>query len=250
MYLEIILIIIIAVPAFVMTGMTGKNKKPYGVVGAGTVSAGVGVLLVFVVAYLMGNSIGEYMEKAIKETVNILTENDMALEALGLGDMSQKDAAAGLTKIYSTMASLLPSVFIMMASVISYIEYNIIVRIKYRKGNQLKPFAYMRDFTLKPNDVIGWFLIYLAGYLLKAIGVGAAAALVMNINALVQAIISLQGIALIFVFFYTKKIGKIVPFLASVILWILPMGRTVLFMLGMLDLLLNMRGRINKVTEK
>ena len=108
----------------------------------------------------------------------------------------------------------------------------------------------MRDFSLRPNDVIGWFLIYLVSYLLKAMDIGAAASLVLNINALVQAIVSLQGISLIFVFFYVRRINRIVPFIASAILWMMPLGRTVLFVLGVMDLLMNMRGRMNKETEK
>lgn len=250
MYLEIALLVILILPLPIMAGVIKDGGRPFKTVAYGAVAAAAGVLAIFVAAYFAGHNISEYLDKAIANAVDIVQQSPQAMDTLGLGDISAKEAEQTLTQMYSSVISFMPSAFLILAAAVSYIEYNILVRIKFRGKDQIKPFAYMRDFSLRPNDVIGWFLIYLVSYLLKAMDIGAAASLVLNINALVQAIVSLQGISLIFVFFYVRRINRIVPFIASAILWMMPLGRTVLFVLGVMDLLMNMRGRMNKETEK
>lgn len=249
MYLEIALIVILILPLPIMAGVIKDGQRPFRTVSYGAVAAAAGVLIIFIAAYLTGHNISEYLEKAVAAAVDIVQQNPQAMETLGLSDLSAKEAESALTNMYSAVVSFMPSAFLILSAAVSYIEYNILVRIKFRGRGEIKPFAYMRDFSLRPNDVIGWFLIYLASYLLKAMDIGIATSAVMNINALVQAIVALQGISLIFIFFYLRRINRIVPFLISVLLWILPMGRTILFVLGVMDLLMNMRGRMSRGTE-
>lgn len=245
MYFEIIFLMIIVLPPILMSGLVKKKLDPYYTIGLGTIFACAGAVCVFLVAYLSGESLGDYVTNLYKDSIETIANNQTFLDTLG---MEKDEAVKELTAACKVMQSLVPGVIIIMSAIISYIEYNFIVRLRFREGE--KPFAYMRNFALKPNDVIGWFLIYLAGYLLKAIGLTGAGVVIVNINILVQAIIGLQGIGVIFLFFKERGRPRIIPFLICVALWIIPIGHTALFMLGVIDLLINIRFRITKGAGK
>ncbi len=245
MYFEIIFLMIIVLPPIMMSGLVKKKLDPYYIIGLGTIFACAGVVCVFLAGYLSGESLGDYVTNLYKDSVKTLANNQTVLDALG---MDKEEATKELTAMCKAAQSLVPSMIIILTAIISYIEYNFIVRMRFREGT--KPFAYMRNFALKPNDVMGWFLIYLGGYLLKALGLTGAGVVIVNINILVQAIIALQGIGVIFLFFKERRTPRIVPFLICVALWIIPIGHTALFMLGVIDLLINIRFRITKGAGK
>ena len=245
MYLELMLLMIIAMPISVIYRDIKLKADPYKAIAKGTLFAGLGIMFIFLLASTSGQSIGEQVDKSIEAAVKMLVDNKQAMEALGMAEMSEAKAIASLTDMYSAFAALLPSVLVILGAIVSYIEYNLLVRISYRKIKDFKPLAYVRNFTLKSNDVMGWFIIYLAAYLLKFAGLGIAETAVLNINILVEAIIMLQGIAVVFVFCYSKRMIKLVPVLFIILTLCLPVGQTILFTLGIMDLLLNLRGKVN-----
>lgn len=245
MYLELMLLVILVMPLSVMNTKISRLEKPFATVRTGALYAAIGILLVFVLAFAGGHSLGAYMDKGIEKTVETVVGNKQALEALGMADLSKAKAISTLTTIYSAAAAMLPAMLMILGAVVSYIEYNILIRIRYRKmnTNSFKPFAYIRNFGLSNNDVMGWFIIYLISYILKYAGVEVGVVAVANINILVECIFAVQGLSVVFMFCKFKKIPKVVPVIVAVFMLMMPLGRTLLFTFGLLDLLLNLKKR-------
>ena len=133
MYIELMLLVIIAMPISAIYKEIMNKKRPYQAIGTGIMFATVGAVLVFLIAYLSGNSLGAIVDKGIESTVNMIVSNKEALEMLGRASVGKAKAISTLTQMYSTVASMLPAVLMIFAAIVSYIEYNILVRIRYRK---------------------------------------------------------------------------------------------------------------------
>lgn len=245
MFLNLLIIVMIVAPFPAIYAAISKRVKPYLAIGYGIGAGTVAVLVIFAAAFIMGQSFGEQMEQGIKVAVDTIMQNKDALSNVGLDDISNAKAISILTDMYKSIAMLLPSVLIICITIVSYIEYNLTVKFRYRQSSRMRPYAYLRNFGLTNNDVLGWFMIYIVSYLMKFAGVSIGEIAVMNINIMVNAVIAVQAIGLIFFVAYMKQRPRIFPILISVCLWFIPMGHSILFILGLLDLLLNLRVKLN-----
>lgn len=246
MFLNLLMIVMIIAPFPAIYAAISKRVRPYLAIGYGVGAGTVAVLVIFAAAFIMGQSFGEQMEQGIKVTVDTIMQNKDALANIGLDEISNAKAISVLTDMYKSVAMILPSALIIVITVISYVEYNLTVKFRYRQSSRMRPYAYLRNFGLTNNDVLGWFMIYIVSYLMKFAGVGVGEIAVMNINIMVNTVIAVQAIGLIFFVAYMKQRPRIFPILISVGLWFIPMGHSILFVLGLLDLLLNLRGKINE----
>ena len=246
MFFNLMMILILVAPFPAIYSAISRRVKPYTAIGYGITAGSVAILVVFAVAFLSGQSFGDQMDKGIDYAVNTLVQNKEALKSLGFEELSTAKATALLTDAYKSMAVLLPSVFIILVTIVSYIEYNLTVKIRYSQSSGYVPCAYLRNFVLRSNDVMGWFIIYLVSYLMKFAGISIGEVAVMNINVLINTVISIQAMGLIFFVTYVKRRPRILAIVLSGLMWIFPMGRMGLFMIGLFDLLLNIRGKIRE----
>ena len=246
MFLNLLLIVMLFGPLPAIYVAISKRERPYFAIGYGITSGTVAILLVFAIAFLAGRSFGAQMDTYIDNMVGIIVDNKDMLTSIGMEQVSAAKAVSVLTDMYKSLAVLLPSVLIIFVTVVSYIEYNIMVKIRYAQSSGYRPYAYMRNYTLRHNDVMGWFIIYLISYLMKFAGIGIGEIAVMNINILVNTVISIQAMGLIFFVTYVKQRPKIFAVIITLCLWLIPMGKSILFIIGIFDLLLNLRGKFRE----
>lgn len=249
MFLNLLIIVMLVAPFPAIYRAISKRIKPYSAVGYGITAGTVAILAIFALAFLHGESFGAQMEARIDQMVGLIMQNKELLANVGLDEISKAKAISELTEMYKSMAILLPSVLIIFTAIISYIEYNILVKIRYSQTGRYRPYAYIRNYALRNNDVMGWFIIYLISYLMKFAGIGIGEVAVMNINVMVNTVISIQAMGLIFFVTYIKQRPRIFAVVISVCLWIIPMGKSILFMLGIFDLIINLRARIEETFQ-
>lgn len=246
MYIELMLLAMLIFPIWGISGMIMKKETPFAAIGMGTIFAGVGSMIVIGLVSTGGQSLGALMEEYIKKSVDLILSSPQYMDMLKEAGIKAENAETYLSTLYTNIASILPAIILTISAIISYFEYNLLIKIRYRKVKGFKPLAYVRNFSLQNKDVIGWFAIYCIAYLLQFVGVGGATETVLNINVLVEMIFSLQGISFIMLFCFTKRIPKAIPVIGIIIIWMFPVGKTVLFTLGLLDMLMNFRGRIQQ----
>ena len=120
MYLEIALLVILILPLPIMAGVIKDGGRPFKTVAYGAVAAAAGVLAIFVAAYFAGHNISEYLDKAIANAVDMVQQSPQAMDTLGLGDLSAKEAEQTLTQMYSSVISFMPSAFLILAAAQQY----------------------------------------------------------------------------------------------------------------------------------
>lgn len=246
MFLNLLTIVLFVAPFPAIYMAISKRVKPYLAIGYGITAGAMTMLAIFALAFLFGESFGDQLNARIDQAVELIVQNKDVLANVGLNEISNAKAISLLTEMYKTMAMLLPSVLIILEAIVSYIEYTMLVKIRYAQTSGYKPYAYLRNYTLTNNDVIGWFIIYSISYLIKFAGIGIGEVAVMNINIMVNAIISVQAVGLIFFVTYVKQRPRIFAIIISISLWIIPIGKSILFLLGVMDLIVNLRGKFRE----
>ncbi|MEG0662779.1 MAG: DUF2232 domain-containing protein, partial [Anaerovoracaceae bacterium] len=113
--------------------------------------------------------------------------------------------------------------------------------VKGEPALRLPPF---REFSLPRNSVVGWFFIFILSWVLRLTGFGAADIVSINVNLIFEFTFALQGISLVLFGCHMRKIPKAIPVILIIVLWVLTIGKTVLFVLGIADLLLNLRSKM------
>lgn len=245
MYSNIMMLLILILPIPMLVNGLKRGENPYRVVLKGAVLSGVGIAFIFIAAQLAGNGVGKEIDRVIDQVSRMLAGNDQMAQMMGLESDSRTERIAAYKKIYSAGADILPAVMLITAVIVSYIEGLIIGRLIKVNGRPLNPVPPIREFTLPRNTIMGWMLIFIASWILKAVGFSGGRMILANVNLLFEFTFALQGMALIFLFAYKKKIPKIVPVIAVIILWFTSIGQTIMFFAGILDLLLSLRARIS-----
>ncbi|WP_349408993.1 YybS family protein [Pseudalkalibacillus sp. SCS-8] len=138
---------------------------------------------------------------------------------------------------------LLPALFVIMAVIFAFITI-LINNIFMKKLNidvpEWKPF---REWSF-PKSII-WY--YLATILIFLSGPEQGSGLYIvtnNLYLILEIILVIQGLAVIYYYFWKKGKGKTIPVLVTILLFILPLGFYVVRILGIIDLGFDLRKRI------
>ena len=94
--------------------------------------------------------------------------------------------------------------------------------------------------------MIGSLLIYILTYLTIKTGIIDENLIMFNLEMLFLFVMIIQGMAVTFYFGYIKKIPKPVLLILSGIFILTWLGQTVLFLLGLIDVMFNIRKRISQ----
>ena len=168
-------------------------------------------------------------------------------QALGIaGDLDPEELQMVADAAKSMMIRSLPGYIIIWSCILAYVNYNIISKflVKLRKDvPTLPPF---RDFTLPRNSLFGFLVIFFLSFLAGNIGIIDSGLMMLNVEILLRFVFSIQGLAVLFYIGKVKKIPAIIPFIVAVVLIISGAGNTVLFVLGMAEVVFEIRKRSQK----
>lgn len=244
-----LLAMIVMPVTYIRTGI-GKNTPAFQVIARSTVYTGVGLFLVIALSDLVGASIVDQMSQAFDKASQMIATNEEIIAQLGLDKLSKDELTTQLDAMYKLVEASTIAMLLCTAAVINYIEYNIIVKIKY-KGKQIPPgrLARIRELNLEPQQLTGWFMIYLIAFMISLSGGGNAIGTIalININLLIESVFALQGISVVFYFFHLKQKPPILAILVTVLLWLVPFGKDILFVGGFVDVILGLKKRIKGI---
>ncbi len=250
MYTLLILLIMIFIPIPVMMRYMLTGRNAYRGILEGSMSAMAGVALVFVLFWSMtGATFFEVFNTALNQ-VSIDNMNLSGYHMMGIRDLQPDAMQAALDKVKEMTKLAVPGMLIVICMVITYFNYGILswaIRKSGRKISVLPPF---RTFALPRNIVLGSVLIYVLSYLIGKMGIIDKSLLMFNLELLFTFIFSIQGLAVIFSFGYFKKIPKLVVLIISCIFIVTWFGQTFLFLLGLTDIVFDIRKRISQTYLK
>ena len=240
--------IIMPIPAIMRYMLSGRNA--YRGILEGSLSAMTGVAILFLIFWSMtGFTLFDALNSILNQ-ISVDNINFSSYTAMGLKKLEPDAVALALENMKEVMRLALPGTIIVFCMIIAYLNYAVISWFIGKTGRRISSLPPFRNFTLPKSMVLGSLLIYILSYITVNMGVIDKALLMFNLELLFTFIFSIQGLATIFYFGYAKKIPKLVILLVSGIFVLTWLGQTFLFLLGLTDLVFNIRKRFTQTNLK
>ena len=233
MYTSLILlgIIIFPIPSLVICIRRGLN--PYNGVLNATVSVGLSSLLIFIFATTAGSSVAAELEASYEAAMPMLLQSFPDQEAL-------------LRQTIDIAISGFPSTVLLMGAFVAYLEYLILSKFVRNGDRGAWQMARLREFSWPRSGIYGWLLIFILSWLTGLTGMPGGDLVMLNVQNIFEAAFALQGTSLLLMFFFMKKVPRGLGPALAILAWILPMGKSVLFLLGIADIMFGLRTRISQ----
>lgn len=250
MYTLLILLIMIFIPIPVMMKYMLTGRSAYRGILEGSLGAMTGVALVFLVFWTMtGASFLEVLSTALNQ-IKVEDMNFSGYYMMGMKTLEPDTMKAAMDQAKEMTKLAVPGAIIVFCMVFAYVNYGVISWVVGKTGKKISKLPPFRAFSLPKNIVIGSLLIYLLSYLAISIGFIGESLLMFNLEMLFTFVFSIQGLAVVFYFGYFKRIPKIIVFIVSAIFVFTWLGQTFLFLLGLTDLVLDIRKRFYQTNLK
>jgi len=246
MYTLLILLILIFIPIPVMMRHMLSGRNAYRGILEGSMSAMTGVALVFLLFWSMT---GATFFEVLNSAMNQISVDDMNLSsyyAMGMKDLEPDAMRHALENIKEITKLALPGTIIVLSMVTAYLNYAVISWAIHKSGKKISLLPPFRSFSLPRNVIMGSLIIYLLSYITVNMGIIDKSLMMFNLEMLFTFVFSIQGLAVIFYFGHSKKIPKLVLIIVSGIFILTWLGQTFLFLLGLTDVVLDIRKRFSQ----
>lgn len=209
-----------------------------------------GVALVFLIFWSMT---GATFFEVLNSALNQLSVEDMNLSSyymMGLGDMQPDAMQLALDNVKEVTKLAFPGTIIVFCLVIAYLNYAMISWFIGKTGKKISMLPPFRVFSLPKNIVIGSLIIYFLSYITASMGIIDKSLMMFSLELLFTFVFSIQGLAVIFNIGYLKKIPKFMLLIVSGVFLLTWLGQTFLFLLGLTDVILDIRKRFSQTNLK
>lgn len=251
MYTLLILIIIILIPIPVMMRYMLTRRNAYRGILEGSMSAMAGVALVFLIFWSIT---GATFFDVLNSVLNQISLEDMKQSSsyymMGLAGLEPDAMQLALDNIKEMTRLAFPGTVIVFCLLLTYVNYAAISWVIHKSGRKISTLPPFRSFSLPKNIIIGSLIVYLLSYITVNMGIIDKKLMMFNLELLFTFVFSIQGLAVVFFFGYIKKIPKIVLLVISGIFIFTWLGQTFLFLLGLADLVLDIRKRFSQTSLK
>lgn len=250
MYLLLIYFLILVVPFLVMPKyIKNRTMSPYRTVLQSVLFIAAAVVVVFMVASITGEGLFAQLQGPIKSVAKELAGNTMLMERFDIASLSEGERVELFEQLYQSVFALIPACVLIVGAVASYIEYILLAYFigKKRPVDKMPPF---REFSFSNGAITGIVSMYLIAWVLTKTEVFRDGMMYANMNCLFDFAFSIQGISVVLMFCHMKKIPKAIAVIGSAILWLNAIGRLVLILIGMFDLIFNFKEMIQSKSAR
>ncbi len=246
MYTLLILLIMIFIPIPVMMKNMLAGRNAYRGILEGSMSALTGVALIFLLFWSMtGVTFFEVLNSALSQ----ISAEDMNLSSyymMGMKNLEPDAMQIALDRIREMTKLAFPGAIIVFCLVIAYLNYAVISWIVHKSGRKISVLPPFRSFSLPKNIIIGSLIVYLLSYITVNMGIIDKELIMFNLQLLFTFLFTIQGLAVLFYFGNLKQIPKILTFVIAGIFLFSGLGQTLMFLLGLTDLVLDIRKRFSQ----
>lgn len=182
-----------------------------------------------------GKSLLAELRKTVNTVINTAVETDQMTIY----------AAQTMKQTYEIILQMIPAVLIITILLGTVFVYFTGCAIMKNTGEELPNYYPFRKFSFSRNIIFGSLIMMIFGYIAGLTGIISTNVLLLNISAVIWVIFSLQGLAVSIFLWNTWKFPKIVFIILTALMLMSLIGTVVLFLLGVADILVNIRARIN-----
>ncbi len=242
MTIEIILMGLFLLPlGRLRRGLKGKEEAIKTVEYATIFSIG-GLAIIFMAMFFLGDTVGSQLHEEIVKLSKTLSTNENFVKSIGIKDLSTEDRVDKIVKVYSVLENIFPGILCIVAAIIAYFEYNLMVRFATKGEN--RPFAFIMDFNLDSKTWISFIIMYIISFLMELGNFPIGKLATLNINTIIEAMLILQGMSCMLYVSYKKNIKKVIPLILMAILLVSGVGKILIYFLGLIDVVFSLRERV------
>lgn len=215
------------------------KKGPFVPMLAGIITYIFNYLLAFVLAYLVfGVNVIDVMKQLMEETFSI-TEGTADFLKLPLDEeqLSQYKQTIQMIEV------IFPALMIMSSIVMGLIHHVLSRPILTRLGCEIEKLPPFREWNL-PKSILFYYLISL---ILLLIGMPEGSTffiITVNLHPILEFLLLIQGISVIAYFAHWRNIGKVLPIMAVIMIFLFPPSQFILRLLGIFELGFGLKQRM------
>ena len=216
-----------------------KRRRPLEILLTSSLAFFASTLILFFLAdSLRGLSIVNELEESFKEA--LFLQVDM-LKQMGLSNYEVDRTRLLLQDAYKYIILILPSILIILALVISYLNYIISVYLLRALGIGVLAMSWLHKFSAPNNFALGALVMFLGAFLMRGIDAKYYETISINLIVLIGLVFILQGLAVVDFYLIKWKQNKFTRFLTLVLSIILTPVLTVVSLIGGIDLVFDFR---------
>lgn len=246
MYFSLIFSFIFIVPVLVITWNLRKNISPYKTIFESIVIIAVLVIAVLLFAGSNGQSLGEQFMNMVKSIAEVLAGTEEFVTTAGIGELTYEERVTLIVSVYGMISSLLPSTVLIASTVMTYFLYMLMSKIYKKIGGHPAELIPLKYFRWPPNLMLGFLIIFLLSWLVGNAPIFAGTQICTNVNLIFEFVVAVQGLAVVFLLFDAKKLPKIGAVVVGALGMLTGIGRMILFAVGAVDYILNLRARVTR----
>jgi uncharacterized protein YybS (DUF2232 family) len=227
----------------VMGHLYVKREAPFLPVLLGMVTYIANFVFILVVSLLILNvNMIDVFEQSIQDSL-AATEQTAAWLQLPLDEELSEHYETMLNR----MAMMVPAMFLLSALFMALMHHAASRPVLSRLGMSIRSLPPFRTWSM-PRSLLFYYLLALIFILVGVEEGGAVSMIVYNVHFVLEILMLVQGLTLVAHFAYVKKWSKVIPVLAAVFA-LIPIFSTVIRILGILDLGLDLKKKLNQNTR-
>lgn len=239
----ILILVILLSPAIAMITPMYQNRNKDKIIFFGMIASWLGALGVIFAFWYGGFSISDNINKIIETAQEEIIKDARVIEFIKTNNMTNEVFLEDFKKSISLAVSLIPSVIVMIGSIITIIEYKVIRLLFFRKNKNL--IFKINEYKLNKTVFFKWCLLFVMAYFISLkhdIGVVAK----LNIEVILRTMIILEGILAIYDigvkgYRYNKILVSIVVVLVVLSSGYIPYASILLVVLGLASTIYQLR---------
>lgn len=244
MYLSLIFTLTFIIPFLVMP----KHIKmgiipPYRIVLLSVLGISVMAVIVFMVAAITGEGVYAQMHELFTLASEEMVKNPEMMEAFSIKDLGQEETAKMLVNMYNIGLIRIPATIMFTGAIVSYIAYIILSRLMSKK-TEVKKMPKFREFSFPQGTAMAMMLMYFISWGMMGAEMQVGEMMYANVSMIFDLVFSLQGIAVVLMFFHFKRIPQAIGVVVSGFMWFTSIGKMFLVLIGMVDMIFGLRIRM------
>lgn len=213
---------------------------------ASFIAATLALLAILILQYVI--AVVFFKFNFINEMIAIMKESmDTSKNMLAaLGQNTDNPLFEQFEEIVKMINALTPSLFVLIALITVFLIEVVSFPIVKRFGVKIEPWKPFRELML-PKSILWYYLLAILASFVFNPSEGSYWYLVLvNCAFILQLFMVIQGLSLIYYLCFKKGISKVVPIIATIIIFIMPIFLSIVRILGIIDLGFDLRKRIEK----
>ncbi|MCG8484281.1 MAG: YybS family protein [Clostridia bacterium] len=216
-----------------------KKRKHAVVIAAGTITSIIAtVLSISLATQLMGISFVENIQEMLKQSADI---QEYMFSLTNADKETIEKSNKMMNEMQELVLFMIPSAIIVSAFISSVINYFLSLSILRRTGYSIEPVTPFKYFRLSRNTMNGLLVIMVLSLIVVQLNIVDQDTLMANLFFLYQLVFIIQGLAVLVYYLSYYKINKIFMVLIGVFLAMSRVGMNLLFVVGIIDMFLDLR---------